>query len=264
MKALIVSAIVVLGTASALAQAPPPTPARSANEQDQLENRYQTALMETALELAVQRGAHAITRTMQGIGPEVMLISSQPQARGIRLEDYGYFFSVDVPMLKRSLMWTMRELTRPDPSLNNSLAELKRYVSTVADRNQRGSLEQALKRLETEVAPGANTNSAPSGPAESVAAERASSAAGADDPDAAYTDAVKRALMNAMLETSLAIGPDEWLTVAARDASGRLMPGQIYDGITVTLRVRGSDLAAFRAGRLTREEARAKVDVREF
>jgi hypothetical protein len=262
-KALLICAIVIFGATSSFAQAPAEAPVRrAAGDQDQLEGRYQTALMETALELAVQRGAHAITRTMQGLGPDAMLISSLPQARGFRLDDYGYFFSVDVPMLKRSLTWTIRELTRPDPALNNSLAELRRYVNTVSDRTQRGNLEQALKRLETEVAPAANAAAA-SGPAETVAAERAAPSV-ADDPDAAYTDAVKRALVNTMLETALSIGPDEWLTVAARDASGRLMPGQIYDGITVTLRLKGSDLAAFRAGRITREEARAKVDLREF
>ncbi len=44
-----------------------------------------------------------------------------------------------------------------------------------------------------------------------------------DDPDRQYTDAVKSALIDAMLDHSLSmdLGPDEWLTVAARQSEGR-------------------------------------------
>ena len=54
--------------------------------------------------------------------------------------------------------------------------------------------------------------------------------------------------------------------VAARDSEpgNRLVPGDAYDTTTWVLRVRGADLAAFRAGRLTLEEARKRVEVREF
>lgn len=85
------------------------------------------------------------------------------------------------------------------------------------------------------------------------------------NPNGAYTSAVKTAIVDAMLEHSqaLGIGPDEWLTVAARDNEFRtqLMPGD--DSSTITFRVRGSDLAAFRAGRLTADEARRRVEIRE-
>jgi hypothetical protein len=65
----------------------------------------------------------------------------------------------------------------------------------------------------------------------------------------------------------IGVGPDEWLTVAARDNEhrDRLMPGDAsYDLMTIVLRVKGSDLASFRADRLTRDEARKRVEVREF
>jgi hypothetical protein len=88
-----------------------------------------------------------------------------------------------------------------------------------------------------------------------------------DDPFGAYESAVKQALIDAMLDHSgpLEIGSDEWLTVAARDNEDRrLSPNNVYDLATIVLRIKGSDLAAFRSGRLTREEARAKVEVREL
>ena len=52
----------------------------------------------------------------------------------------------------------------------------------------------------------------------------------------------------------LSIGADEWLTVAARDSEGPPDPGQIDDASTIVIRIKGSDLAAFHANKLTREE----------
>ncbi len=55
------------------------------------------------------------------------------------------------------------------------------------------------------------------------------------------------------------------LHVAARAAGERLALGELRKPSTIMLRVRGRDLAAFRAGQLTREEARGRVEeVREF
>jgi hypothetical protein len=79
---------------------------------------------------------------------------------------------------------------------------------------------------------------------------------------------VKSALIDAMVDNSgpLAIGPEEWLTVAARDnvQVDRFMPGDPSEVSTIVLQIRGSDLAAYRAGRLTLDEVRKRVIVREF
>jgi hypothetical protein len=87
-----------------------------------------------------------------------------------------------------------------------------------------------------------------------------------DDPNAHYTDAVKRQLIDAMLDHSLPmdLGADEWLTVAARDGEGPTTPGEIYDPETIVLRVKGSDLAIYAADRSRREEIRRKVQVVVF
>jgi hypothetical protein len=81
-----------------------------------------------------------------------------------------------------------------------------------------------------------------------------------------YRNEVKLALTDAMLDftKNLELKPDEWLSVAARGSDGALTPGQIYQLTTVVLRVKGSDLADYLAGRLTKEEARQKVEVRQF
>ena len=66
-----------------------------------------------------------------------------------------------------------------------------------------------------------------------------------DDPHTSYTEAVKNALIDAMLDYSLPMNLDaeEWLTVAARDSEGPLTPDEIYDASTILIRVKGSDLA---------------------
>ena len=89
---------------------------------------------------------------------------------------------------------------------------------------------------------------------------------GALDPNELYTDAVKRSLIDAMLNYSVALklGDDEWLTVAARDAEGPLTAGAIDEAVTIMIRVKGSDLSAFHLNKLSREEVLKRVDVREF
>lgn len=83
------------------------------------------------------------------------------------------------------------------------------------------------------------------------------------DANALYTEAVQQKLINAMSDMRIDLQPDEWLTVAARDGVGPI-PGEISESITMVLRVKGSDLADFFAGRTTREALRKKVEVREF
>ena len=84
-------------------------------------------------------------------------------------------------------------------------------------------------------------------------------------PDLAYEDQVRVALIGAMLDWGalLPLGPDEWLTVAARDnaPTDSFVPG---DQMTLVLRLKGSDIAAFRAGNLTLEQVRARVQAGEF
>ena len=85
------------------------------------------------------------------------------------------------------------------------------------------------------------------------------------DANASYTDAVKRHLIDAMLDFGqvLDLRPHEWLTIAARDADDPI-PNVIYESITMVVRAKATDLADFRAGRITREEMLKRVEVRGF
>jgi hypothetical protein len=86
-------------------------------------------------------------------------------------------------------------------------------------------------------------------------------------PNEAYTQEVRAALIDAMIENSgqLALADNEWLTVAARDnSSSRPFMSGDPDAVTLVLRVNGADLSSFRAGRLTLEQMRARVQVTKF
>ena len=87
-----------------------------------------------------------------------------------------------------------------------------------------------------------------------------------DDPGSAYTTEVKTALVDAMLDygTSIPIAENEWLTIAARDNNERIGGDNAYDVTTIVLRVKGSDLAAFKSGRITRDEAVKRVRIKDY
>jgi hypothetical protein len=83
-----------------------------------------------------------------------------------------------------------------------------------------------------------------------------------------YTREVSTAIVDAMIENSgpLPIAENEWLTVAARDnlRPNRLVPGDISNISSIVFRIKGVDLAAYRAGRMTLEETRKHVEIKQF
>jgi hypothetical protein len=107
---------------------------------------------------------------------------------------------------------------------------------------------------------------APSMVAPEAAAPTAEDLAWAQNPDLAYEMEVRDALVSAMLEygTTLSLGPDEYLTVAARDSENVVMPGDLSETVTVLLRIKGSDLFEYKSGRMSEADARRRIEVREF
>lgn len=240
--------------------------------------RDQIQMMEGVLTRAVRLGAEQLGRRLQSTNPSVVLFTGDARARGFLLDGYGVFFDVEIPALRKSVMWTMRTLDR-DVAMSGALDALRRTLDSLPDSPARLQAEQALKRIELEVGPTPQL-STPQLTAEQASPQRgmatAASATSApsvppgaiedQDPDVAYTESVKRALIDAMLDYSLPMDlrPDEWLTVAARDSEGPMMPGQVDDAMTILLRVKGSDLSTYAADRSKREEVRKRVEVHVF
>jgi len=286
-RMLVLAACGVAAALPAFAQArqvPVPKP------DPQVAARYQLAIMADVLERAVQQGARLMSRQLPM--SQMMLVGGDARARGFRLDGYGIFFDVDVPAMRQSVVWSWRMLDMTGGGASGAIDDLKAHLKTVTDPAERRTLDQAIRQLELQLgpsagsAPGARTENAqatggqptvvglPRSQAAAPAAQpgapvvaQAARVPGDDDPGEAYTLAVREALIDAMLRysQSLALGTDEWLVVAARD---RGEPGvgsdDPFEVTTIQLRIKGADLQAFHAGRLTQEEARKRVEVREY
>jgi len=268
--ALVMVGAVTMNAAAAHAQTTQSTPA-------QKQARYEIAQMERVLEGAVEHGVANIRDRLQEVGPTELLISDNARARGFRLDGYGVFFDVVVPSLDTTVLWSIRTLDQNLLGLQSALKAIEAHVKESGDVN----LEQALRRIELQVDPLLVARSAtPATPGTSGARNATGSVAattvdlpqqGPDpifaNPNEVYRAEVTQALKDALLDhsSSLGIEPTEWLTIAARrnDDRPRLAPADT-DARTFMIRLRGSDLAAFLARQISREEALKRIEVRVF
>jgi hypothetical protein len=253
---------------------------------EQIRARQKIFMMEGVLERAVQLGVENLRNRVRTVVPDdALLQGSAPQVRGFRLEGYGVFFDVEVPSLRRSLAWSLRTINESGMAVARDLAAMRAFVQAISDPRARAEFDRILQRVQRQMAPmqGAPERvAAQAGPtvtAQSLPLPASTAtptpeptpASPADavlaDPSEAYTQEVKASLIDAMIENSgtLVLGPDEWLTVAARDnaPADPFMTGD-QGAMTLVLRLKGSDLAAFRAGRLTLEQTRTRVQVGQF
>jgi hypothetical protein len=192
---------------------------------------------------------------------------------GFRLDGYGIFFDVGVPMLRLPVTWPLRYMINSDNrDVEIAVSELKQLLAQMGDVRYQPQLAQVVRRLESRTqAQGPITLRGPGGTVAATQVQVAPPNVDSrvlENPAEGYTREVKAALIDAMIEHSgpLNLGPEEWLTVAARDNVPRdpLIPGDATDFSTIIFRMKGSDLAAFRGGKMTLEEARQKVEVREY
>ena len=272
-----VSFLVVVGFApGAFAQAP-------LSEADQVKSRQKISMMESVLESAVANGADSLMRAVRVVmPPDALMLTGAPSARGFRLEGYGVFFDVEVPTIRPTMAFTLRQMVDQN-GLGAAAAvnQLKAYIATVQDPRQRATLDRALRRLELQVGPVGPVPQDASTPARTVGASTLTAQTTVapvaappvdpqviEDPNAAYTREVSTAIVDAMIENSgpLPIAENEWLTVAARDniRPDRLVPGDTSNISSIVFRIKGVDLAAFRAGSMALEEARKHVEIHQF
>ncbi len=279
----VVAAVVVLGMATgSQAQAPVDSAAAEA-----VRERQKIFMMEGVLERAVQLGVDNLRRRVGAVIPDdTLLQGGVPVVRGFRLEEYGFFFDVEVPALRRSIAWSLRTMNQTGIALARDLAQMRAILQSIADPNVRAEFDRTLLRIQQQMGPAPQivdggpsrgqvvaAQMMPQPAADQPAAEQAVAAAPEvdsqllNDPRGAYIQEVQAALLDALVENSgpLVLDDDEWLTVAARDnaPSNPLMTGD-PDVKTLVLRVKGGDLNAFQAGRLTVEQVRSRVQIGEF
>jgi hypothetical protein len=248
--------------------------------------RQRVFMMEGVLERAVQIGVTSLRERVRTVLPDdTLLLSGAPEVRGFRLDGYGVMFDVEVPALRRSMAWSLRTINESAALVARDLAQMRAILQTIPDPRARAEFERSLRRVQQQLGPvspaAPELAAAQAAPGTLTATSVAATSIAPDpqplpqpdaqllqDPSEAYTQEVKGALIDAMIENSgpLGIGPDEWLTVAARDnvQVDRFMPGDPSEVSSIVLRIKGSDLAAYRTGRITADEVRARVLVGEF
>ncbi|MPZ19094.1 MAG: hypothetical protein GEV06_14445 [Luteitalea sp.] len=283
---------------------PSARPAQEASAQSEAASRvrYQVQNMESMLVNAVQHAADRLTRQIRAVSPDIVMLTGAPRARGVMLEGYGAFFSVDVPAMSPSINWSLRVLAQKYLGVESALTRLRRSMTALEDPKARADAELALQAIEIQVRPqrprpvsqtlwqdeespqrttAASASPVPApdaaGELSRASVEATSTSPSADgvnvdvpdellrNPSEAYEREVKRTLVDTMLDYAgpIPVAPNEWFTVAARDADYTIAPGG-GQAVTIILQLSGADLEAYRAGRLSHEEVRRRVKIQEF
>jgi hypothetical protein len=296
---LMIATVLAAGTSAVYAQDPPatqqvppvaaaaqpPAPVTAKSELASAERVNEVKVMENIFANAVGQGATQLARDMQATDPGVVpgsVIMTPAHARGIALDGYGVLFDVDVPLMNMSVVYSRRQMFMQNLRDQIDEARRARLRATAPDVQQQ--LDARIQLLTSQLTMLASPPSAPvmpslavpvangdQPPAGTVVAQTTTDATlipppiDTRSPDEKYSDAIKKALMDAMLNHSagLNLADDEWLMVAARD-NGPTDPGSINNRSGIILRIKGGDLAAFRAGKLSRDEVLKKIELLEW
>jgi hypothetical protein len=224
--------------------------------------RNQIRLMEGVLVQAVRLGAEEVSTVMERYEPAgVTVLSGVPRARGFVLGGYGVFFDVEIPDMNQSVIWSMMNVQR-DRQVGNALDSLRSAFESMPDGPNRQQAREALQRVTKIVGP-AMPPTGPQGQPAPAPGQVSATATAMPDPNVLYSEAVKGALVDAMLGYSVQmdLGPEEWLTVAARASEGPMPQPGLSDLITIVMRVKGSDLSIYHADPTKRDEIRQRVKV---
>jgi hypothetical protein len=198
------------------AQAPAPSPSSL---------RVQVRTMENVFVTAVAGGVQQIAQKITEAAPGLTVVSGVPRAHGYAIEGHGWFFDIEVPLLRWATIELYADAQRPQPQ-----------PPQMSVGNSR----------RTPVAP-----------------------AVIQTPDTAqlhedYDKAIRECLMDAILDFGqVPLNAGESLTVGARSADSALPGLDTNDTVTLVLQITGEDLSLYRQTKITREEAKKRIKVKE-
>jgi hypothetical protein len=228
------------------------------------------AVMEDAFQRAVEvvhgRALEAL-QVSAGM-PAMFTLEGNTRARAFRIEGYGVFFDVDLPPIPRSVEWSFRVLDT-GAALGPDIEQLNEQVKRINDPRITRMLDPIVRSMQAKVAAGSvasgGAGQAPDDKMDVGVKTVASANRASADPFASYIGELKKTLVQIMLEygPTIRLNADDWLHVAAREMSPKLLPGNPTDA-TITLRIKAGDLAALKAGRLSPDEAARRVEVKEL
>jgi hypothetical protein len=218
-------------------QAPPAVPAVTVPvvESDDAELKPQVRVFESTLKTAIENaGARLAQRAGQVVKDVQLALSADPVVSGFVNPGVGPHFEVKIPTILET-------------GLN--------LFTIFRDKQQMQSVKPVARPVTANEAKVTSTTRLPAEDPMTVSPV----IGGNFDPDREYTAYVRDGLMDAMLDysTALQIRTGERLTIVAKllDQSGN----PLYSERMMILYIKSEDLAAFRAGRLTRDEAKLKI-----
>ena len=241
--------VLILVAPSVSSQAQPSSEV-AAGRAESSQLRYQLRVMERVFEEAVEHSARNFASSMEEATPGAARFMGNTGAHGFRLNGYGLFFDVQIPVLRRSLSWVFRHLNRGPSELGPALESLRQHMRSFDNVDVRDSLEEALRSIESLVG-----HPSPPPPPPDV------------DPREVYAMEIRDARANAMLDytDSLPLAANEWLTVATTSSGNRAdSPTDLPRGLGLMLRVPGRVLIALRQGEMARSEALNRIEYSEF
>ena len=116
--------------------------------------RHHIYVMEGALAHAVDYGAKQLNREILAVMPGVFMLEGQARARGVHLDGYGVFFDVRVPMMRQSMMWSLRMMLEQDDAKTQAAIERPPQVDAGRDRSADPRLARArVEAVRTPVGP---------------------------------------------------------------------------------------------------------------
>lgn len=185
--------------------------------------RVQVRTMENVFVTAVRSGVEQIAQKVTDTSPGLTVVGGVPHAHGYAVENHGWFFDVEVPELYWATIDLYAQLQRPAP----------RPVGNTTGQSG-ASVGTALITQPTEPT------------------------VTRDD----YRRAIREALMDAMLDYGqVPLKPNEWLTVGARSADSPAP--SMDDTVALVMQITGEDLMLFRQTKITREEAKKRIKIKE-
>jgi hypothetical protein len=228
------------GTAVAAQQAPV-TPSVTPEVQI-LQRRFQFQLMESVIENHVRQGAQEVATRAQGVMPVGVLFIGEPKAKGFPLDNYGVVFDVEIPEIRESAV-LLNQFSRPNLVAPPAAGSQVVSSTTVGKTRATGVVE-----------------------ADPMAKSPVTGDPFLADPNQFYRDTIKQKLVDAMLDYSKAldIGANETLSIVARGEDDPIRTSMYNDSKIMILRIKGSDLASFYSGKISRDEARKLVIESQF
>jgi hypothetical protein len=227
-----------------------------ARSKEAQERRRNIRYMEGVLMQAVRVGAELVGKELEQYEPTgVTVLLGSPRARGFLVDGHGVFFDVEVPDMNQSVIWSVM-VTQRDRQMGNALESLTTALRAMPEGAPMQQAQKALQMLNSTV------NVTKDSPASPLAPGQVAAQSIPPDPRKLYQDAVISAVVDAMLGYSvqMSLGSDEWLTVAARGTDAPLGPQQgMQESTTITVRVKGADLAIYHSDPTRRAEIREKV-----